>query len=117
MAYKITSKCISCKLCLSACPTSAIKIVNGHHWIDPKLCTNCNGTAYRVPQCVATCPTYDGSVIEPKDYWESWFDTYNKVVTKLTKKQDYWDSWFNVYSQKFSEQLQKVSILDGIEHS
>ncbi|KAB8319563.1 ferredoxin [Tolypothrix campylonemoides VB511288] len=115
MAYKITSKCISCNLCLSACPTGAIKIVNGQHWIDPNLCTNCHGTAYSVPQCVASCPTYDGSVIERKDYWESWFVTYNKVVTKLTKKQDYWDNWFNVYSQKLSQQLQKVSISDGIE--
>ncbi|MBW4631052.1 MAG: 4Fe-4S binding protein [Iphinoe sp. HA4291-MV1] len=107
MAYKITSKCISCKLCLSACPTGAIKIVDGSYWIDPNLCTNCGGTAYSVAQCVASCPTYDGCVQEPKDYWESWFTTYNKLIAKLTKKQDYWDNWYNFYSQKFSLAMQK----------
>ncbi|ARV60634.1 ferredoxin [Nostocales cyanobacterium HT-58-2] len=107
MAYKITSKCISCKLCLSACPTGAIKIVDNRHWIDPNLCTNCHGTVYSVPQCVASCPTSDGCVKEHRDYWEGWFATYNKLVTKLTKKQDYWDNWYSLYSQKFSKQMQK----------
>ncbi|WP_017314877.1 DUF362 domain-containing protein [Mastigocladopsis repens] len=107
MTYKITSKCISCKLCLSACPTGAIKIVDAHHWIDSNLCTNCNGTAYSVPQCVASCPTYDGCVKEGEDYWDSWFTTYDKVLAKLTKKQDYWDNWYNFYSQKFSLAVQK----------
>jgi ferredoxin len=107
MTYKITSKCISCQLCISACPVDAVKIIDGQHWIDPNLCTNCVGTAYTVPQCVAGCPTCDGCVKESRDYWECWFATYNKLVARLTKKQNYWENWFDYYSQKFSEQLQK----------
>ncbi|HLO87920.1 MAG TPA: 4Fe-4S binding protein [Nostocaceae cyanobacterium] len=107
MAYKITGQCISCKLCLPVCPTGAIKIVDGQHWIDPQLCTNCVGSVHTVAQCKATCPTGNGCVKEPSDYWEDWFDKYNRVRAKLTKKQDYWDTWFQTYSQKFSEQLKK----------
>jgi ferredoxin len=107
MAYKITSQCISCDLCLSVCPTGAIKIVDGNRWIDPALCTNCVGSIYTVPQCKAGCPTCDGCVKQPSDYWEGWFANYNRVLGKLTNKEDYWERWFNCYSQKFSEQLQK----------
>ncbi|MBD2360823.1 4Fe-4S binding protein [Anabaena minutissima FACHB-250] len=108
MAYQITSQCISCKLCLSVCPTGAIKIAeDGQHWIDTELCTNCVGGIHTVPQCKAGCPTCDGCVKVPSDYWEGWFANYNRVIAKLTKKQDYWDRWFNCYSQKFSDQLQK----------
>ncbi|BBD66538.1 4Fe-4S ferredoxin iron-sulfur binding domain-containing protein [Nostoc commune NIES-4072] len=108
MAYKIlTSQCISCNLCLTACPTNAVKLVDGQHWIDPELCTNCIGSIHTVPQCKAGCPTCDGCVKQPSDYWEGWFANYNRVVAKLTNKQDYWERWFNCYSQKYSEQLQK----------
>ena len=107
MTYKITSECISCNLCQSACPTGAIKVVDNSLWIDANLCTNCVGSLYTVPQCQAGCPTCNGCVKQSTDYWESWFDTYNHVLAKLTNKQDYWENWFNLYSQKFSEQLQE----------
>ncbi|NWF59965.1 MAG: 4Fe-4S binding protein [Fischerella sp.] len=107
MAYQITSECISCNLCQSVCPTGAIKIDGDRPWIDPELCTNCVGSIHTVPQCKAGCPTSNGCVKVPADYWESWFNTYYHFVAKLTKKQDYWENWFNFYSEKFSEQLQK----------
>ena len=62
---------------------------------------------FTLPQCKASCPTVDGCVKQPSDYWESWFATYNRVLAKLTNKQDYWENWYKSYSQKFSEQLQK----------
>jgi ferredoxin len=107
MAYKITTECISCKLCLSVCPTGAIKIIDGQHWIDPELCTNCVGSFYTVAQCKAGCPTCNACVKEPADYWDSWFETYERMLIKLTNKSGYWENWFNIYSQKFSEQLQE----------
>ncbi len=107
MAYKITSQCISCNLCESVCPVGAIKIIDGNHWIDPDLCTNCVDSVYSVPQCKAGCPTCNGCVKQPNDYWESWFDTYNNIVKNLKKEPDYWETWFNCYSEKYSEQLQK----------
>ena len=107
MSYKITSQCISCDLCLSVCPTNAIKIIDGHRWIDPNLCTDCVGSIHKVPQCSAGCPTYKGCIKETTDYWQSWFDTYNRFVKKLRNKQDYWEGWFDLYSQKYSEQIQK----------
>lgn len=105
MAYKITGQCISCNLCLSACPNGAVKVVDGNHWIDPQLCTNCAGSVYSVPQCQAVCPTSNGCVKQPQDYWEGWFANYHRSLAKLTHKTDYWDRWFDYYSQKFSEQL------------
>jgi ferredoxin len=107
MAYEITSQCISCKLCLSVCPTGAIQEVDGNYWIDSELCTNCAGSIHTVPQCKASCPTVDGCVKQPSDYWERWFATYNRVRAKLTNEQDYWENWYNSYSQKIAEQLQK----------
>ncbi len=107
MAHKITSQCISCSLCLSVCPTGAVKLVDGNYWIDSQLCTNCVGSIHSVPQCKSVCPTANGCVKEPSDYWESWFANYNRVVGKLTKKQDYWERWYNAYSEKFSEQMKK----------
>lgn len=106
MTYKITSKCISCNLCLTACPTNAVKIVDGNPWIDPNLCTNCVGSVYTVPQCKAGCPG-SGCVKQSTDYWDGWFATYNRLTAKLTKKENYWEKWFDFYSQKFSEQLQR----------
>ncbi|QOV22345.1 DUF362 domain-containing protein [Anabaenopsis elenkinii] len=107
MAYQITSQCISCHRCLSVCPNDAVKLIDGLHVIDAALCTNCAGSIYSVPQCQAICPTSNGCVKQPHDYWESWFANYNRSLAKLTKKQDYWERWFNYYSQKFSEQLSR----------
>jgi ferredoxin len=107
MAYQITSQCISCDLCVSVCPTNAVKVVDGNHWIDPELCTNCFGTVYSVPQCQASCPVCTGCVKQPNDYWEGWFANYNRSLAKLTKKQDYWERWFNYYSKTFSEKLSR----------
>jgi ferredoxin len=107
MAYKITSQCISCNLCLSACPNGAVKMVDDRPWIDPNLCKNCNDTVYTVPQCQAGCPTCNGCVKEPADYWEGWFANYNRVVAKLKNKPDYWENWFNCYAKQFSEQLSR----------
>jgi ferredoxin len=107
MTYKITNKCISCDLCLTVCPTGAIKVINGERWIDPNLCTNCIGSIHTVAQCAAGCPTCDGCVKEPLNYWDGWFDSYKKSIDKLTKKDNYWERWFNRYSQNYSQQLNK----------
>jgi hypothetical protein len=76
-------------------------MIDERPWIDPNLCKNCVDTVYTVPQCKASCPTYNGCVKQPNDYWESWFATYDKLIAKLTNQQDYWDRWFDCYSQKF----------------
>lgn len=113
MTYKITSQCISCNICLSACPVGAVKMIDGRPWIDPNLCSNCIDTVYSVAQCKAGCPTCNGCIKQPNDYWEGWFATYDKLIAKLTNQQDYWERWFDCYSQKFSEQLsvhQKVGV-------
>jgi DNA-binding transcriptional regulator YiaG len=54
MAYNIASGCIGCDSCRPQCPTGAIGVDNGHYWINPVLCNNCEGH-YDKPQCVAVC--------------------------------------------------------------
>ena len=49
MAYRITELCIECGRCVPVCPTHAISVVNGHHWIDPNVCND-------VAMCVRYCP-------------------------------------------------------------
>lgn len=56
MVYKISSDCVGCASCLSICPTGAIAIENGHYWIDPALCNDCEGYAPE-PLCASICPT------------------------------------------------------------
>ncbi|CAN1211253.1 Transcriptional regulator, XRE family [Tumidithrix helvetica PCC 7403] len=56
MAYKISSDCIGCSSCLSVCPTGAIALEQGHYWINPALCNDCEGYAPE-PLCVSGCPT------------------------------------------------------------
>jgi Fe-S-cluster-containing dehydrogenase component len=118
MSYTITSQCIECSRCVSACPTSAIKHDGDRHWIDSTLCNNCVGF-YSVAQCVAACPTNHGcipgltsavnhpSLLKSSDYWERWFATYERLVFGLhdSKRSPYWQNWFDAYSTKLSTLL------------
>lgn len=56
MAYQITAECENCDTCLPLCPTGAIEEHQGHYWINPVLCNNCEGYA-EGPQCLSSCPT------------------------------------------------------------
>jgi Fe-S-cluster-containing dehydrogenase component len=119
MTYTITSQCIGCDRCFSACPETAIQKEGTKFWIDPTRCNNCVGH-YSVPQCVATCPTNQGCIpgasdvfkqialANSGDYWERWFNTYDRLITRLHKAKHsaYWEQWFDVYSQKVSTLIQ-----------
>ncbi len=51
MAVKVDpQKCTGCGLCVDACPTEAISIVDGLAVIDEDLCTECG-------LCIDECPT------------------------------------------------------------
>ena len=111
MTYTITTSCIGCDRCLPQCPTKAIIREGQTLFINPKLCNNCAGF-YSVPQCQAVCPTNGGitrlspiSSISSGDYWDSWFSTYDRLVTKLNsaKQPNYWERWFNTYSQELKK--------------
>lgn len=118
MTYIITNQCIECHRCESVCPTGAITRNEQQYQINSERCDDCVGH-YAVPQCWAACPTSGGCVpglaSPPQsqfaqlstDYWESWFDTYNYLVSRLkaTRSSDYWQRWFDVYSQTLSQQL------------
>ncbi|OKH24446.1 4Fe-4S ferredoxin [Hydrococcus rivularis NIES-593] len=113
MTYQITSECIECDRCQTQCPTGAIETLNGKPFINPNLCNDCVGY-YSVPQCMAVCPTNRGCVpsidtlIQPKqiqtDYWESWFDIYDRAIAQLKarKQTKYWHRWFSLYSQEIA---------------
>lgn len=119
MSYTITNQCIACDRCLSSCPTSAITREGTHYSIASDLCNNCTGY-YSVAQCAAVCPTNQGCIpgativfnqpvlISSGDYWERWFDTYNRMVERLRKAKQtaYWEQWFDVYSQRVSTLIQ-----------
>ena len=49
MAYTITPLCIECGKCVPVCPSKAIFVVDGHHWIDTEACDD-------VAMCVRYCP-------------------------------------------------------------
>ena len=115
MTYTITSKCISCQRCLSACPTEAITTDGTTFWIEGDRCSQCEGS-HGVPQCWAVCPTNEGCVPlttgaiavplsstseSSNDYWESWFAKYTRMVGRLqsTRQSRYWQQWFDAYSQ------------------
>lgn len=130
MTYTITSTCISCDRCLSACPTNAIDTDGTTFWIDVQQCTQCQG-AYSVPQCWAVCPTNDGCVPltagigavaltsaseAAVDYWESWFATYTRTVARLknAKQSGYWQRWFDTYAQALQRLRARYSNTDEI---
>ncbi|NER79053.1 MAG: 4Fe-4S ferredoxin [Leptolyngbya sp. SIO1D8] len=115
MTYTITTNCIGCQRCLSACPTESIQTDGSTFWIDVNRCNQCQGS-YGVPQCWAICPTNEGCVPlntgaitvrltsaseTSTDYWESWFATYARLVARLqtSKQSGYWQHWFDTYAQ------------------
>lgn len=121
MTYAITSDCISCDRCLSACPTGAIETNGTNVWIEVDRCNQCEG-AYGVPQCWAVCPTNSGCVplttgvasvalaasgAPTNDYWTAWFAKYTQMVERLkgTQQSGYWRQWFDDYAQRL-QQLQ-----------
>ena len=55
MSYNIDEKCISCGMCASECPVTAIVEGKGKYEIDPSLCVDC-GT------CEGICPVQAISV-------------------------------------------------------
>ncbi|MGO8740760.1 4Fe-4S dicluster domain-containing protein [Rhodoblastus sp.] len=56
MAYKIiVSQCTVCGACEFECPNAAIKMKGDTYIIDPKKCTECEGS-FDKPQCVEVCP-------------------------------------------------------------
>jgi ferredoxin len=56
MAYHITELCTECGRCVPVCPTKAISVSEGHHWIDPDTCDD-------VAMCVRYCPE-PGAIIQ-----------------------------------------------------
>lgn len=115
MSYSITTNCVSCQRCLSACPTGAISTDGVAFWIDADRCNQCEGS-YGVPQCWAVCPTNEGCVPltagaaavsltshseQSGDYWESWFARYVRMVARLRESQQspYWRRWFAAYAR------------------
>ena len=118
MTYAITTNCIGCQRCLSACPTAAIQMDGSAFWVDVNRCKQCQGV-FGVPQCWAACPTNEGCVSlttgavtvalnsqseTSADYWESWFAKYARLVARLRNSQQsgYWRQWFDSYSQVLS---------------
>ena len=115
MTYTITSDCISCQRCQTACPTGAIQTNGTAFWIDVNSCNQCEGS-HGVPQCWAVCPTNEGcvpltsgalttSAEAPADYWDSWFATYTRMVNRLkaSPQSKYWRQWFDSYSQSIRQ--------------
>jgi ferredoxin len=109
MSYTITNQCITCHRCQVACPTDAIQIQNGTLLIDANLCNECSGH-YGTPQCAAACPTNVGcsslseKIGQPRDYWDTWFNHYNTLLTKLKREEPTycWETWFDVYSREIA---------------
>jgi Fe-S-cluster-containing dehydrogenase component len=119
MTYIITNQCIACHRCESICPTGAITQNEQQYQINSERCNDCVGY-YAVPQCWASCPTSGGCVsnlaIPPRatspksssDYWDNWFNHYDRLVTRLkaNHSSDYWQRWFDTYSQSLAKQFQ-----------
>jgi pyruvate formate lyase activating enzyme len=45
----MAGNCLACDLCRTVCPVDAIKLIDGHRWVDSERCNLCG-------QCVARCP-------------------------------------------------------------
>ncbi|MBE9182293.1 4Fe-4S binding protein [Oculatella sp. LEGE 06141] len=129
MTYSITNQCIECDRCLSACPTGAIQKTDQRYEIDPTRCNNCVGH-YAIAQCWSACPTNHGCIpgittvfnssiglTGSQDYWEQWFTTYNRMISRLhgVKHSEYWNDWFDGYAQRISNLLQAEHQAIGTE--
>ncbi|MDR3493898.1 MAG: 4Fe-4S dicluster domain-containing protein [Ancalomicrobiaceae bacterium] len=56
MAFKIVvSQCTVCGACEFECPSGAIRFKGDTYVIDPKTCTECEGS-FDTQQCNAVCP-------------------------------------------------------------
>lgn len=49
MAYQISDDCISCGVCASNCPVSAISEGDGKYVIDANTCIDCGACAENCP--------------------------------------------------------------------
>ena len=56
MTYHITTLCTECGRCVPVCPTQAISVVDGHHWIDPNICDD-------IAMCLRYCPE-PGAIVQ-----------------------------------------------------
>lgn len=68
MALLINDLCITCDVCLAACPNKAIAKGDEIFTIDPALCTECVGH-HAVSQCVKVCPVR--AIVPDPDHRES----------------------------------------------
>ncbi|MDX2096286.1 MAG: 4Fe-4S binding protein [Leptolyngbyaceae cyanobacterium bins.59] len=110
MAYQITNQCIQCDRCQGACPTGAVQKIGQRYVIQSDLCNNCESD-HGVPQCWSVCPTNGACIPDAQaisaqigDYWESWFKTYDRMMSRLRTAQqsEYWENWFDAYSRELS---------------
>lgn len=87
MAYTITDQCITCNRCQPQSPTTAIANLNRTFSISPEL-LNPGSSDDNLPQC----PLIQGSIPHSANYWDSWFVTYNRIITRLNGERPnrYW---------------------------
>ena len=115
MTWTITNHCIDCQRCLSECPTGAIAPNGTQLWLDPNRCNDDEGH-FNAPQSLSVCPLNEGyqpyvteavavaihqTQSNAADYWERWFDQYNRLIARLKAKREseYWRHWFDSYTR------------------